>query len=135
MVAAGQRIAATAITSAAQRAVLAAMKNHVQAANNVVETNRRQAADLAAGVRNIDYKQGPPGPRPRRIRSRYAVLLPAGPSRRGGAAGQSDRLDAFYPIVCDCYHHGRHGDVVPGVQDLRKQGLLNDADRFSANKG
>lgn len=53
--------AATATTPAAQRAVLATMKTHVQAANNVVETTRRLATDVAAGVRGIDYKQGPPG--------------------------------------------------------------------------
>jgi hypothetical protein len=53
--------AATARSPAAQRAVLAAMQSHVQAASNVVETTRSQAADIAAGVREIDYKQSPPG--------------------------------------------------------------------------
>lgn len=53
--------AATATTPAAQRAVLAVMRTHVRAADDVVATTRRQAADLASGVKAIDYKQGAPG--------------------------------------------------------------------------
>jgi hypothetical protein len=55
------QVAATATTPAAQRAVLAVMQTHVQAANTVVESTRQQAADLAAEIKGIDYKQGPPG--------------------------------------------------------------------------
>jgi hypothetical protein len=53
--------AASATTPAAQRAVVAVMRTHVLAADDVVKTARSQAADVAAGIRDIDYKQGPPG--------------------------------------------------------------------------
>jgi hypothetical protein len=53
--------AAAARSPAAQRVVLAAMQSHVQAASSVVETTRSQAAAIAAGVRQIEYEQGPPG--------------------------------------------------------------------------
>lgn len=53
--------AVTARTPAAQHAVLAAMRIHVRAADDVVAAARRQAADLAAGVKSIDYRQSPPG--------------------------------------------------------------------------
>lgn len=48
--------AAVARTPAAQRTVLAALQSHLTLTKQVVDSTKRQAAGLAAGVRALDYR-------------------------------------------------------------------------------
>lgn len=84
---------ARATTPAVQRAVLAVMKTRIQAADNVVQTTRRQAAGAGRDEFDLDTQYSRPQGLP------------------GAAAPLVNPTDwtPSTPSMCGCYHHGDLG--------------------------